>query len=505
MATNVPQPSFGPLGFQTVPDPLILAGVIADMQAAFGNQLNLSTTNTTSLETPHGQLASSLTAIISDCYAQDLAIASGTDPLYAQGRMQDALGYIYFMTRLPATSTTVPVLCQGVSGTIIPLAAQAIDGAGNLWAPYSSPITIGAGGTGTGEFYCLTPGPVTCSIGYLNGISTTIPGWGSISNTGDPTVLGTIGRSVETQQEFEARRLQSVSANAIGILPAIRAAVLASGTDLTPPQPPLLVYTSENVTSAPVTIGTVSLLPHSILVSVAGGNSAAIAQAIWSKNSGGADYNGNTTVTITDSSNLPSAPYPIYPVTYWTATGEPVYLAVTLRNVRGLPANIVALTQEAVVNTMNSVQAIGTTIYASQFFSAIYAISSFVEIISLYIGLASTPVSSSVSLEMNQYPTVTELIVSGGAPLQITTGLQLLGTGINWVTLGVSVGSVISMSGWMNTGNDGVALAVSAITTTTTTNDTLTVSPTTTLIAETESEGIYVSLLPPSYVTVALV
>jgi hypothetical protein len=154
---------------------------------------------------------------------------------------------------------------------------------------------------------------------------------------------------------------------------------------------------------------------------------------------------------------------------------------------------------------MNSVQAIGTTIYASQFFSAIYAISSFVEIISLYIGLASTPVSSSVSLEINQYPTVTELIVSGGAPLQITTGLQLLGTGINWVTLGVSVGSVISMSGWMSTGNNGVALAVSAITTTTTTNDTLTVSPTTTLIAETESEGIYVSLLPPSYVTVALV
>ena len=51
--TSVPQPTFGATGFQAPAESDILAGVLADMSAALGGNLN------TALSTPQGQLASS--------------------------------------------------------------------------------------------------------------------------------------------------------------------------------------------------------------------------------------------------------------------------------------------------------------------------------------------------------------------------------------------------------------------------------------------------------------
>ena len=60
MATNVPQPVLTDTGFQAPTQQQILAGVLADLNAAFGGNLNIS-----NLESPQGQLASSMAAIIS--------------------------------------------------------------------------------------------------------------------------------------------------------------------------------------------------------------------------------------------------------------------------------------------------------------------------------------------------------------------------------------------------------------------------------------------------------
>ena len=60
MGTNVPSPVFGPAGFQVASGPAILAGVQADIDAAFDVTLNFN------LNTPQGQLASSEAAVISN-------------------------------------------------------------------------------------------------------------------------------------------------------------------------------------------------------------------------------------------------------------------------------------------------------------------------------------------------------------------------------------------------------------------------------------------------------
>ena len=125
--TSVPAPVLDATGFIMPEEADMLTGVLADINAAFGNTLN------TDLSTPQGQLAMSLTAILGDAYDQFLALANGVDPARAEGRMQDAIGRIYFMSRLPATPTTVTCICTGAAGTVIPQGALIKDQSGNSY------------------------------------------------------------------------------------------------------------------------------------------------------------------------------------------------------------------------------------------------------------------------------------------------------------------------------------------------------------------------------------
>ena len=108
--TFVPPPVFGTLGFQAPSGPAILAGVQADWAAAFNAALNFN------LNTPQGQLVSSEAAVIANVYALFTYFASQCDPAYAQGRNQDAIGRIYFLTRNPAEPTTLQVNWIGAAG-----------------------------------------------------------------------------------------------------------------------------------------------------------------------------------------------------------------------------------------------------------------------------------------------------------------------------------------------------------------------------------------------------
>src|SRR5713226_6062534 len=107
MATSVPRPTFGDKGFVAPVEADVLAGVQADVDAAFGGGLNPG------LYTPQGQLASSEAAIIGDSNAMFLWFCSQVDPAYSSGRMQDAIARIYFIERIPGQPTVVTARCLG--------------------------------------------------------------------------------------------------------------------------------------------------------------------------------------------------------------------------------------------------------------------------------------------------------------------------------------------------------------------------------------------------------
>ena len=392
--TNVPAVQFTPAGIVLPIESVVLAGVQADQNTAFGGGLNPA------LATPQGQLASSLTAIIGDKNAQIALLRNQMDPDVNSDVWQDAIARIYFINRKPAVPTAVQCDCVGAVGTVIPVGAQAQDTSGNRYIATSGG-TISGSGTLSLSFAAVVSGPTACPAGTLTQIYQSILGWNTINNVG----AGVPGSLVENRASFAYRRQQSVALNGHGSLPSIYAAVFNVANVID-------VYATENYTNAAVIVGATnySLLPNSLYVAVSGGAANDIANAIWLNKDVGCNYNGNTSVTITDPSGY-SAPQPMYVVKYVVPTALPILFAVQIVNSTALPSNIVALVQTAIINAFSGADGgkrvrIGSSIFASRFYAPVALISSSVSIISILLG-TSTPTLNSVIAGIDQAPTVT--------------------------------------------------------------------------------------------------
>ena len=369
------------------------------MNAAFGGGLNPG------LETPQGQLASSQAAVIGDKNNEVALIVNQVDPQYSADRFQDAIGRIYFLTRKPATPTAVTATLGGIAGTVIPAGTFAQDTDGNTYA-LSGDATIGIAGTVDADFQNVQTGPIPCAAGTLTSVYQAIPGWDTITNAAD----GTMGSNVESRADFEYRRRNSVALNGKGTPQAIYAAVF----DLLDV---LDVYVKDNPSGNTVNTGPTNypILPHSVYVAVVGGTDAEVAAAIWRKKDTGCDYNGNTTVTVTDDAGY-SYPQPTYTVKFERPAALPVLFAVSLVDDPSLPSDIVQRVKAAIIARFNGAdgttrERIGSLILASRYYGAVVAVASNVSLISVLIGTV-TPTLSQVAVGIDQKPTLSEADIS---------------------------------------------------------------------------------------------
>lgn len=391
--SSIPKIQFTPEGLVVPADAAVLAGVQADIDAAFGGGLNPA------LETPQGQLASSHTAAIADKNAEFAHFVSQVDPLYADGHFQDAIARIYFLTRKPATPTAVQATLTGLAGTVVPAGTLAQDTSGNTYV-CAGDVTIPLTGSVVAEFQNADTGPIPCPAGTLTQVYQAVPGWDAITNAND----GTLGADVESRADFEYRRRNSVALNAEGTNGAIYAAVFNIPDVLD-------VYVTDNASGAIVNKGSTNypLAPHSLYVGVVGGVDADIAAAIWAKKDVGCDYNGNTSVTVTDKSGY-SYPEPTYSVKFHRPTNIPIKFAVDIANDPGLPSNIVDLIKSAIIARFNGVdgtsrERIGASIFASRYYAPVSAAASNVAVVSILIGTAAATLTK-VDVGIDQRPTI---------------------------------------------------------------------------------------------------
>lgn len=399
-STAVPPIQFTPQGVILPAESDILAGVQIDINYAFGGGVNPA------LTTPQGQLATSETAIIADKDSQIAFVVNQIDPQFATGRFQDAIGRIYFMTRIAAVATVVQCVLTGPPGTIA-AGTLAQDTSGNTYVLTAS-VTIPSGGTVLSSWQNIVTGPIPCPEGTLSK-PFQASGFDTISNPSD----GEIGNLVESAQAFEFRRQQSVALNGRGTTQSINAAVFGVPEVID-------CYVIDNpsgntVSSNPLPGGTpnstnYALLPHSIYVAVVGGASAAIAQAIWSKKDAGCNYNGNTSVVVSDTDGY-DFPFPSYNVQYNIPTALPILFAVSLVNSATLPSNIVALIQAAIIAQFNGTNGaararIASLILAASYYGVVASAASNVQLISILIGTSAATLTS-VQVGIDQTPSIT--------------------------------------------------------------------------------------------------
>lgn len=389
-STNVPAPTLSPAGFVVPEELAVLAGVLADLNAAFGGALNPG------MYTPQGQLATSLAALIASTNDQFLALTNQVDPAFADGRMQDAIARIYFLTRNPPLATTVSAQIIGQPGTYLPAGSLAQTTDGRIYQSVGD-ASVQPSGIIFVQFQSLDTGPIDCPANTLTRIYRGVPGWDAINN---PTA-GTPGRDVETRADFEQRRADSVALNAIGVLPAVRAAVL-NVPDV------LDAYVTENSTGGDLTVGGVTLPPHSMYVAVVGGSDAGVARAIWSKKNPGCSYSGNTTVTVLDTGSGYGTPYPSYAVTFQRAAPLRIYLDVQLATNIGVPSDVQEQVRAVALTTFRGQARIGASLFASRFYSAIASLGPWVQIVSVSVGTTAAPVGDRVTVDIDQVPALSD-------------------------------------------------------------------------------------------------
>jgi Baseplate J-like protein len=417
--SNVPLPSFTPLGFVLPTQQAVLEGVIADMQAAFGGNLNFTTQSGAPVNsTPQAQWAQSLAAIIWNCFAQEVALFNGVDPAFATGRMQDAIARIYFLARNPALPTVVQCLCTGAQDVPIPFGTTAKDQAGNLYYCAQAGV-IGPSGNITLPFNNQVPGPIPCPASTLTVIYQAIPGWDEITNPED----GVIGQFAETTAQFEGRREATVEANSIGQIGSIIGAVA---------QVPgvLDYYGRDNPTDAPVTVLGVTIPAYGMYICVAGGTEDAVAQAILTKRGPGTPMAGNTTVTAYDDNPLYADPI-AYSITYEIPASLPILFAVTIKNSSGVPSDALALIQAAIVNAFAGEYPgtprarIGSELFSS-YYAPIAAIGGWAQIISVLIGSPNDNLATFTASIAGTTMTVTAVASGTIAVNQAVTGENVL-------------------------------------------------------------------------------
>lgn len=382
MSSHVPPVRFTPQGLQIPTETEVLNGVLADFNDAFGGGLNLN------LETPQGQLASSLAAVIADKNNVIAELVNQIHPEYAEGVMQDAIAQIYFLQRKPATDSAVVCEFVGLPGTQIPQGFIVQDAAGNQWA-LQQEIGIPISGKVNGTL--IAAGQIEAPAHSVNVIYQALVGLDRVDNP-RPAVPG---RAEESRAEFAERRRRSVAINAHGTPQAVYANVFALDGVRD-------VYVIDNPKGQNVQAGATNytLKPHSIYVAAVGGDATAVAETVLRYAGSGCDFNGNTEITVYDHSY--NDPKPAYQVAFMRPNELPVYFRIKIE--RGAFIGADAAIKQAVINAFKG--RIGANLYAIRYVAPVVQAVPNVHVLDVEIGLSAGSMGNSVSVGIDQTPVV---------------------------------------------------------------------------------------------------
>ncbi len=297
--------------------------VLTDVQnyfkEVFGADLNINPS------TPQGILITAQTIILTTVILNNAQLANQINPNIAGGLFLDAILALLGQTRVPNTHSVVSITMAGVAGTIVPESVQVANAEGDLFRPLAT-YTLDSGGTFTGDYQAIEPGPIAAPMGTITTIVQGILGLETVTNPSD-AILGT-----DTQSDEAARlkRLDTLFLQGSGSLGAIMSNVNAT--------PNVRSSTGrENVENTNQTIDGVLLVPHSIYLCIDGGTDADVAFAIISKKNPGCNYNNGA------SSHPITQPYvdPISGQTYDVKFDRPDIIDVLVRATVQLNQSIV--------------------------------------------------------------------------------------------------------------------------------------------------------------------
>jgi uncharacterized phage protein gp47/JayE len=323
----------------------ILADLLAQAQSVFGPDIYLGN------DSQDYQFISIVALKISDAMQLAQMVYNNSAPGTAIGVGQDLLYKCNGLVRNVATYSTCLLTLTGTPGTALPNSwVQDING-----YQWSIPATvIGSGGTAQALATCSYPGPISATIGDISIIVTPTMGWFSVTNAGAvPSATGWLGVSTESDSVFRARQAFSTAQPSLTVLDGTKGAIAAiEGVTR------FIVYENDtgsaDVNSQPA---------HSIAAVVEGGDSAAIATAIFNKKGPGCSTIGTTTINKTDQWDQ------VTPINFYRPTYDDIDVAVSIKSLTGYTTATTAAIKAALVSYLNSLR-IGDDLSVSSLWGA---------------------------------------------------------------------------------------------------------------------------------------
>jgi hypothetical protein len=238
------------------------------------------------------------------------------------------LGGTYTTTQIDIT-TSKNVTLTGLDGNLQKPAFTISDGNSNNFVLVNT-VSLGVG-TAPVLFQAVNIGLVYADPNTLTNLVTVIDGVVSCNNPSAPTVLGA---TEETDAQYKIRILQSRSITAIGYNNALTSAL----TNIAGVAPVLVVENLSDVTDSN------GIPSHSIWVIVSGGDSALIANAIYTKKSMGCGMKGSVSYDITQTDGT------TFTARFDFVTPLPIYIKLNLHNNTTTPINLTTLITAFVKN-----------------------------------------------------------------------------------------------------------------------------------------------------------
>lgn len=286
---------------------------------------------------------------------QELALylASQMNVDTAEGVFLDYIAFRSFITRQPASYTTIPVTITGTANLTVEAFKLVIkDNSTDRLYTNRSSFTIGLSGTVDIIMSCTDLGPVTANSGSTYTVSTPVLGvTTALYKVGGETVVGS---NVETDAEFRARRELSLDLLATSTKSSIKSAVSeVSGVTN--------VYVIENDTNA--TVDTVPAKAFEVVVM--GGDNTEVAQAILSKKPAGIQAYGVITVDVEDEDG------DTFNIGFTRPSEVALEMRITIDVESTQPTEWLNTVKQELVNKLNTLNNPNQNIYAFNYYSVL--------------------------------------------------------------------------------------------------------------------------------------
>lgn len=354
--------------------------------------------------TPQGRLME--TQVLTRLFAigMSAAVANQINPNVATGQFLDGIAALFGLARTGASRTRVIADISGVPGTVIPAGSLAKTQDGDTFYAEND-VTIESSGSISGYFLSQETGAIPCPVGSLTRIISATEGWETINN-GSPGILG-----AEVQSDYSLRNyIEDSRYQGVSLVGDVQSALNNVPNILSN-----FVY--NNGTNETVVYRGASVLPHSLLIMVDGGEDQAIALAIFKKRSAGC----NLTPINPDPENpvipgvetvvepvIDGAYNVAYPITFNRPARREIYVDITVRNNGYSGDDLETAIKNAIVDwsTGNVVglaaPGIGDSISSFQISSIVTSQIPTVYVSGVLIGLSPNP-TSSAEINFNIY------------------------------------------------------------------------------------------------------